>query len=65
MILVVIVISLRTALVQDVVAKKVTMEMENVVIVSSIDLSYNADSRCYTKLDWLWKNVEPIIFNVI
>ena len=45
MILVVIVISLRTALVQDVVAKKVTMEMENVVIVSSIDLSYN-DVKC-------------------
>ena len=24
----------------------------------------NADSRCYTKFDWLWKNVKPITFNV-
>ena len=23
----------------------------------------NADSGCYTKLDWLWKNVEPIMFD--
>ena len=22
------------------------------------------DLSCYTKFDWLWKNVEPIIFNV-
>ena len=27
-------------------------------------MTSNADSRCYTKLDWLWKNVEPIIFHV-
>ena len=27
-------------------------------------MTSNADSRCYTKLDWLWKNVEPIKFTV-
>ena len=32
-----------------------------------IDLSYNDVKRgfeMFTQLDWLWKNVEPIIFNV-
>ena len=27
-------------------------------------MTSNADLRCYTNLDWLCKNVEPIIFNV-
>ena len=28
-------------------------------------MASNADSRCYTKFDWLWRNAEPIIFDCI
>ena len=28
-------------------------------------MAINADSRCYTKFDWLWRNAEPIIFDCI